>query len=296
MYLLKLQDIRSYFSKPGSSKTSSTQSKSAHKDKKNSNDDVGFSKKSSKRRIVEDSSDDEKCSPVKIHVAKKINLGKLASPKDDKVKKKLIDVKDIFSSTEVVRVPKKKAEKVKVEEISLLFDDDEDLLLQTVIECENNMKNNTLSSPKKTQDSGISNRSSDTIKNSPKENNNDEKNKTPTSHEKSKRTPDKLSRDDKSYRKNTDKTQFSKSPKNERERTKSPVRISKQDIIPVTPDVESKVRRSSTSISKHNESTAQDDEDRHDRKKLTAILYQKYKNRTSVINPGSKPLPKVMNV
>ncbi|XP_067615846.1 replication factor C subunit 1 isoform X2 [Eurosta solidaginis] len=34
------------------------------------------------------------------------------------------------------------------------------------------------------------------------------------------------------------------------------------------------------------------DEDRHERKRMAAILYQKYKNRASVINPGSKEVPK----
>ncbi|XP_011182495.1 replication factor C subunit 1 [Zeugodacus cucurbitae] len=34
------------------------------------------------------------------------------------------------------------------------------------------------------------------------------------------------------------------------------------------------------------------DEERHERKRMSAILYQKYKNRASVINPGSKEVPK----
>lgn len=36
------------------------------------------------------------------------------------------------------------------------------------------------------------------------------------------------------------------------------------------------------------------DEERHERKRMSAILYQKYKNRASVINPGSKEVPKVL--
>lgn len=36
------------------------------------------------------------------------------------------------------------------------------------------------------------------------------------------------------------------------------------------------------------------DEERYERKRMSAILYQKYKNRASVINPGSKEVPKVL--
>lgn len=37
------------------------------------------------------------------------------------------------------------------------------------------------------------------------------------------------------------------------------------------------------------------DEERHERKRMSAILYQKYKNRSAVLNPGSKEVPKVFN-
>ncbi|CAD6991829.1 unnamed protein product [Ceratitis capitata] len=40
------------------------------------------------------------------------------------------------------------------------------------------------------------------------------------------------------------------------------------------------------------ESSILSDEDRHERKRMSAILYQKYKNRASVINPGCKEVPK----
>ncbi|XP_039960664.1 replication factor C subunit 1 [Bactrocera tryoni] len=40
------------------------------------------------------------------------------------------------------------------------------------------------------------------------------------------------------------------------------------------------------------ESSVLSDEERHERKRMSAILYQKYKNRASVINPGSKEVPK----
>lgn len=34
------------------------------------------------------------------------------------------------------------------------------------------------------------------------------------------------------------------------------------------------------------------DEERHERKRMSAVLYQKYKNRSSCLNPGSKEIPK----
>ncbi|XP_017119919.1 replication factor C subunit 1 [Drosophila elegans] len=40
------------------------------------------------------------------------------------------------------------------------------------------------------------------------------------------------------------------------------------------------------------ESSVISDEERHERKRMTAVLYQKYKNRSSCLNPGSKEIPK----
>ncbi|XP_023304020.2 replication factor C subunit 1 [Lucilia cuprina] len=40
------------------------------------------------------------------------------------------------------------------------------------------------------------------------------------------------------------------------------------------------------------ESSVLSDEERHERKRMTAMLYQKYKNRSTVINPGCKEVPK----
>ncbi|XP_017044283.1 replication factor C subunit 1 [Drosophila ficusphila] len=40
------------------------------------------------------------------------------------------------------------------------------------------------------------------------------------------------------------------------------------------------------------ESSVLTDEERHERKRMTAVLYQKYKNRSSCLNPGSKEIPK----
>nr|NP_524229.1 germ line transcription factor 1, isoform A [Drosophila melanogaster]P35600.2 RecName: Full=Replication factor C subunit 1; AltName: Full=Activator 1 140 kDa subunit; AltName: Full=Activator 1 subunit 1; AltName: Full=Germline transcription factor 1; AltName: Full=Replication factor C large subunit [Drosophila melanogaster]AAB58311.1 replication factor C large subunit [Drosophila melanogaster]AAF52082.1 germ line transcription factor 1, isoform A [Drosophila melanogaster]AAO39621.1 GH06471p  len=40
------------------------------------------------------------------------------------------------------------------------------------------------------------------------------------------------------------------------------------------------------------ESSVLTDEERHERKRASAVLYQKYKNRSSCLNPGSKEIPK----
>ncbi|XP_064547571.1 replication factor C subunit 1 [Drosophila montana] len=40
------------------------------------------------------------------------------------------------------------------------------------------------------------------------------------------------------------------------------------------------------------ESSVLSDEERHERKRMSALLYQKYKNRSSCLNPGSKEIPK----
>ncbi|EDV47831.1 replication factor C subunit 1 [Drosophila erecta] len=40
------------------------------------------------------------------------------------------------------------------------------------------------------------------------------------------------------------------------------------------------------------ESSVLTDEERHERKRVSAVLYQKYKNRSSCLNPGSKEIPK----
>ncbi|EDW59753.2 replication factor C subunit 1 [Drosophila virilis] len=40
------------------------------------------------------------------------------------------------------------------------------------------------------------------------------------------------------------------------------------------------------------ESSVLSDEERHERKRMSAMLYQKYKNRSSCLNPGSKEIPK----
>ncbi|XP_020812715.1 replication factor C subunit 1 [Drosophila serrata] len=40
------------------------------------------------------------------------------------------------------------------------------------------------------------------------------------------------------------------------------------------------------------ETSVLSDEERHERKRMSAVLYQKYKNRSSCLNPGSKEIPK----
>ncbi|XP_023165351.1 replication factor C subunit 1 [Drosophila hydei] len=62
-----------------------------------------------------------------------------------------------------------------------------------------------------------------------------------------------------------------------------------------TPKTELKTPKSKTpKQEKHAdlESSVLSDEERHERKRMAAALYQKYKNRSSCLNPGSKEIPK----
>lgn len=297
-------------SKGGTSKSPSVPiPKSASKDKKKS-EEAGSKKKTSKRRI-EDSSDDDK-SPIKKHVPKKINLSNLASPKDEKPKK-AIDVKNIFGNNEIVRVPKKKAEKIPEKSVvddKDLFDSDEDLLMKSVIDLEDSFikqssdeKNESSSeNSKKSEKNPCNNVISDKSNASPDKKSLDKlvNNITKISPDDHKQKPAntiEISNDDKIEETQTKNKSERDDGSDKNEFKKINSKQSTDHIIPATPENINKGRKSSSSkSSKLNESTAQDDEDRHERKRLAGILYQKYKNRTSVINPGSKPLPQVIYI
>uniref|UniRef100_A0A034VZC1 Replication factor C subunit 1 n=1 Tax=Bactrocera dorsalis TaxID=27457 RepID=A0A034VZC1_BACDO len=71
-------------------------------------------------------------------------------------------------------------------------------------------------------------------------------------------------------------------------------KVEKEKIL--TPKTDTKKEKNTPKVKKQHredlESSVLSDEERHERKRLSAILYQKYKNRASVINPGSKEVPK----
>ncbi|EDW15931.1 replication factor C subunit 1 [Drosophila mojavensis] len=62
-----------------------------------------------------------------------------------------------------------------------------------------------------------------------------------------------------------------------------------------TPKAEAKTTKAKTPKQEKHvdlESSVLSDEERHERKRMAAVLYQKYKNRSSCLNPGSKEIPK----
>lgn len=78
--------------------------------------------------------------------------------------------------------------------------------------------------------------------------------------------------------------------------SKSPEK--RKDSVPETPPPAPKQPPSSAKKSTAKkekpadlESSVAMDEERHERRQLQSVLFQKYKNRTSVINPGCKPIP-----
>ncbi|XP_061394264.1 replication factor C subunit 1 [Musca vetustissima] len=79
----------------------------------------------------------------------------------------------------------------------------------------------------------------------------------------------------------------------EEKRTPNSEKIKEEKATPTNV----KVKEEKTPRSKKHSPGDQDegiltDEERHERKRMTAILYQKYKNRSSVLNPGCKEVPK----
>ncbi|XP_016970315.1 replication factor C subunit 1 [Drosophila rhopaloa] len=79
-------------------------------------------------------------------------------------------------------------------------------------------------------------------------------------------------------------------------RSPSPKRAKKASPEPAKPK-STKSKTSTPRVKKEKppadlESSVLTDEERHERKRMSAVLYQKYKNRSSCLNPGSKEIPK----
>ncbi|KAH8318009.1 hypothetical protein KR074_000152, partial [Drosophila pseudoananassae] len=79
---------------------------------------------------------------------------------------------------------------------------------------------------------------------------------------------------------------------------KSPTPKKAKKSSPDAPVVKESKSKSSTPRAKKEkphadlETSVLTDEERHERKRMSAVLYQKYKNRSSCLNPGSKEIPK----
>ncbi|TDG46611.1 hypothetical protein AWZ03_006923 [Drosophila navojoa] len=84
-----------------------------------------------------------------------------------------------------------------------------------------------------------------------------------------------------------------KTPKVEAKTPKADAKTPKAETK--TPKAEAKTAKAKTPKQEKQvdlESSVLSDEERHERKRMAAVLYQKYKNRSSCLNPGSKEIPK----
>lgn len=84
-----------------------------------------------------------------------------------------------------------------------------------------------------------------------------------------------------------------KTPKDEAKTPKVEAKTPKVEAK--TPKSEAKTTKAKTPKQEKHvdlESSVLSDEERHERKRMAAVLYQKYKNRSSCLNPGSKEIPK----
>lgn len=88
----------------------------------------------------------------------------------------------------------------------------------------------------------------------------------------------------------------SKKPDSVDAKPKTPTKTTDEDeFIPESEKKSSqktKLKKDSLTKKDDLDSSVLTDEERHERKRMAAVLYQKYKNRQSVINPGSKEIPK----
>ncbi|XP_036341735.1 LOW QUALITY PROTEIN: replication factor C subunit 1-like [Rhagoletis pomonella] len=211
----------------------------------------------SKKKRVEEKLPHER----KTHVNKKPSLSKLKNQSPKKLKP--IDPNSVFGG-ETLRVEAKKPPPPKIAAVIELDDEEIDKSLMEVdLEVSAQVEKNT---------------------NGRREDRRS-KSKTPRkSPSRAKHTPKK----EEKREKNIDKT---KEPKKEKEHADD-----KPKKLEATPKTEKKKDKSTPKakkqLSEDLESSVLSDEERHERKRLSAILYQKYKNRASVINPGSKEVPK----
>ncbi|XP_073821314.1 germ line transcription factor 1 [Musca autumnalis] len=188
---------------------------------------------------------------------KKLKLDKLKtkSPKKDAVVKP-VDPMSLFGG-ETKRIEAKKPQKPKDKALQELEDDDIDQSLMEIDLEESVLETtkDTISSEKQKHEEVSKKDKSKEEKRTPTNEKIKEKERTPTE-----------------TKKREEKTPISKkhsSGEDDDEKPKSS-RKSKVDL----------------------DSSILTDEERHERKRLTAILYQKYKNRSSVLNPGCKEVPK----
>ncbi|XP_075145168.1 replication factor C subunit 1-like [Haematobia irritans] len=218
--------------------------------------------------------------------AKKLKLDKLKTKADDKdAPVKAVDPMSLFGG-ETTRVEAKKASRPKDKAIQEFEDDaiDESLMeidMETsVVEADYKVKEEK-QTPSKGRD-----------KHTPKKENGvkEEKRSKETIHNRDKHTPRKengIKDEKRTPNKDSSKERMSSSERKHKDQKKTP-RSSKHSSGDEDHDEHKKNKKHKQDL----DSSVLTDEERHERKRLTAILYQKYKNRSSVLHHGCKEVPK----
>ncbi|XP_013118319.2 replication factor C subunit 1 [Stomoxys calcitrans] len=221
---------------------------------------------------------------VSPSASKKLKLDKLKS----KSPVKAVDPMSLFGG-ETNRVEAKKAPKPKDKALKEFEDDEIDQSLME-IDLEQSLVETTVKESDQKNEKHTPSKVKHEKSTPSKEKSNNDKKYTPTKDEK------KRDKDDK------------RTPKSEKHKydKKSSVEHRRKEDTKHTPTEHKRTSKASKNSptdeddnpikgKKHKQdldSSVLTDEERHERKRMTAILYQKYKNRSSVLNHGCKEVPK----
>ncbi|XP_058825424.1 replication factor C subunit 1 [Topomyia yanbarensis] len=247
-----------------------------------------------KRRVI-DSDDEEKTSPVKSKKSSS-SSGSVGSSK-----LKPVSAADVFSSAPVKRIetprPSKKAIKEEIEihsddefEKTLIGLDDSGVVPETPKATKNGK--DKISPAKKEKDERKTNGHGDhrekVITTDKKR---EEKRKdTPEKkrEEKRKHTPEKKREE----KKDTPEKKREEKRKETPEKVKSQSSEKKKEKPVLSKDSSTEESTTPKASKKNLNESVLSDEERHERKRMSAMLYQKFKNRAGPSNPGSKEIPK----
>lgn len=240
---------------------------------------------------------DEDVPPSK---AKKINSKN--EKKDESPKKmKKVDVKSLFGDSPVKRVEKRKPTSKPI--ASVFLDSDEELEKSLLDMCDASDLNQESVKPKTPKKEELKVENGKPIKHdSPNRKNETHKNhdsphrkhKSPKKHDSPHRKNETPQKHDSPHRINeSPKKHYS--PKNEEQKKSDSPRSapSSQSRTPtVTKSRTAKNPKTTVLATDDSQSDVNPDEERFEKKRLSAILYQKYKNRSGVLNHGCKEIPK----
>lgn len=292
-----MQDIRSFFSmgskakKPDPPKESSSSSGSSKRkvivdsdeepedrNKKSVPTPERSSSHNKKRRVIDSDDEDSKKSP-----AKKKSSSSSSSSKPDLTKLKPVDAADFFSSAPVKRkeVPKPTKKAIK-EEIEIHSDEEfEKTLLgleEVIPETPEPVKKKVVKeSPAKKKDDSSSKKLD---KESP-------------AKKKEESSVKKLDKESPAKKKETNgHGHHEDKQKDEKKKTPTPEKKKKEKPVVVKTESTSDGGTTPKSSKKSANESILTDEERYERKRMSAALYQKFKNRQGPANPGSKEIPK----